>query len=118
MTTYLAITRTGPRQGWRVLAYGHGRNKRQAVEAKARALIAAHGDDIYTQAEHRNLHIVSATVARRVYEIDIAAEDSPLRYSSAVRVWPGGDHATQDNALRLAEDAGRKGQVGCQLTQT
>jgi len=66
MSTYLALTTTG--NGWKVLAIGADCD---AVERRAREIIGdpagiAPGSvrDIYAETEHKNLRVVSKTVAK------------------------------------------------------
>jgi len=72
MATYVAITTTNAQHGWSKVATGS--NKKEVL-AKAEQIIC--GDqmdqvkDIYTQTKMSNLKVVSKTVAKRTYGVDI-----------------------------------------------
>lgn len=70
MATYYAITTTG--NGHYVLAYG---NDKKAVEAagyeKIGDVATGYGTDIYRVTESKNMRVVSETVAKRSYKINL-----------------------------------------------
>ena len=90
MSTYIAITTTNARVGWKVIAYG---SDSKSVADKAHQII---GDpagitpgsvlDIYTETEHKNLRVVSKTLAMK-FGIDYDDSESFVRnFNDAVQV--------------------------------
>lgn len=76
MSTYVAVTTTNPQHGWKQIAIG---SDKDAVRDEAEHRIAGHVwnevKDIYMQTELTNLRVVSKTVAKRQYHVDIDAID-------------------------------------------
>jgi len=67
-TYYALTTQNAQLLGWRIVAIG------ATIEQAAREALAAlpplRVDDLYTQTDHRNLRVVSETVARRRYGVN------------------------------------------------
>jgi hypothetical protein len=67
--TYVALSTTNYNaEGYAAYTAGHSK---QAVEKRAREIFGNDHNDIYSQTLHRNLIVVSRTVARRKWGVDI-----------------------------------------------
>jgi len=72
--TYVAVTTTNPQYGWNEVATGGDKEAvREAAERKIAGNQWNQVKDIYTQTELTNLRVVSKTIAKREYGVDIDA---------------------------------------------
>lgn len=74
--TYVAVTTTNPQYGWKAVETGTDKSAvRDTAERKIAGSQWNEVKDIYTQTELTNLRVVSKTVAKRQYHVDIDAID-------------------------------------------
>lgn len=70
--TYVAVTTTNPQYGWNeVCTGGNAESVRNDAERKIAGNQWNQVKDIYTQTQLTNLRVVSKTIAKREYGVDI-----------------------------------------------